>query len=331
MIRAIGRKRNFRGLRPLDVGRDLRGVVTLLEQVFGRGMETELSEVAHDFQLLIYLSPFLWALERAFPQLGKLLYGYVWVEDGHIVGNVTITELARQRGFWVVSNVAVHPNYRRRGIGRAMLEAAIELATMRGGERVILEIERENLAAQELYRSLGFTKVGGIAYLSLAKIGQVSPVSPGAGLCWERLGAGEGQEAYALAKAAIPLKIQRLRPIRKGQFQISLLDRMTSWIGNLAAGRDVHRLGLREGTKLVALLNIYALHSYGGKHQLELFIHPDYEGRVEETLLEKGLEALKKYPQKGVTISLPLSQSEAFKKHGFREVRTLEQSELRLR
>ncbi len=317
-------------MRPLDVGRDLGGVVTLLEQVFGQGIEAELSEVAHDFCLLHYLSPFLWALEKAFPNLGKLLYGYVWVEEGHIVGNVTITKVGRQRGLWVISNVAVHPNYRRQGIGRAMLEAAIELAKMQGGERVILEVERENLAAQELYRSLGFTKVGGIVHLSLAKIGQVSPISLGADFRWERLEAGEGKEAYALAKAAIPLKMQSLRPIRRGQFQTNLWYRMTNWVGNLTAGRNVHRLGLREGAKLVALLNIYASRSYGGRHQLELFIHPDYEGRVEETLLHKGLEILQRYPQKRVTTSLPLSQSELSKKFGFREMRALEQLEFRL-
>lgn len=331
MIKTIGRKRDFRGLRALDVGRDLAGVATLLEQVFGRGVDMGIQEVARDFRLLSHLSPFLWALERAFPSLGKLLCGYVWVEEGRIVGNVTISELARQRRLWVISNVAVHPNYRRRGIGRAMLEAAIELAKVRGGERVILEVERENVAAQELYRSLEFTKVGGMAHLRLAKIGQVSPTSPGVGLCWGRSGAGEGKEGYALAKAAIPSKLQQLRPIGRRQFQTSLWDRVTNWIQDLVGGREVHRLGLREGTKLVALLNIYALRAYRGRHQLEFFVHPDYEGQVEETLLSKGLDILKKYPQNGVTISLPLSQSEALKKHGFREVRALEQLELRLR
>lgn len=332
MIRTIGKRRSSRGLRPLDVGRDLRGVATLLDQVFGQGMEMGIGQVAGDLRLMSYLSPLFWALERALPNAGKLLYGYVWVEDGRIVGNVTIGKVAQRRGLWAISNVAVHPDYRRRSIGRGMLEAAMELIKTRGGETVVLEAERQNIAAQELYRSLGFTKVGGMADLRLAKIGQGS-ASPGGGLYWKKLGAAEGREGYALAEAAIPLKLQRLRPLRRRQFQASLWERVAGWIGDQAAGRDVHRLGLKEGGKLVALLNVYALRSYGGRHRLEFFIHPDYEGRVDETLVGKGLSILQRYPAKGVTISLPLSQSAAraaLKGYGFREVRALEQLELRL-
>lgn len=59
-----------------------------------------------------------------------------------------------------VHNLAVHPEWRRRGIGRSLLMAVIEDA--RGGslKRVTLEVRKSNEAAQKLYHSLGFATRG---------------------------------------------------------------------------------------------------------------------------------------------------------------------------
>ena len=55
-----------------------------------------------------------------------------------------------------VNNVAAHPAYRRIGIGRALMEAGIDEARLRGGAFVLLEVRASNHVAQELYRRLGF-------------------------------------------------------------------------------------------------------------------------------------------------------------------------------
>jgi ribosomal protein S18 acetylase RimI-like enzyme len=54
-------------------------------------------------------------------------------------------------------SIGVSPGQRGRGVGRALLEALIEAAASYG--RLSLSVEPENRAA-ELYRSLGFQKVG---------------------------------------------------------------------------------------------------------------------------------------------------------------------------
>jgi ribosomal-protein-alanine N-acetyltransferase len=76
-------------------------------------------------------------------------------------------------GIWLmvdeahVTTFGVHPDHRRRGIGRLLLlhlaEAAIEL----GSSRMTLEVRVSNAAAQALYRSFGFRVSGRrIAYYS---------------------------------------------------------------------------------------------------------------------------------------------------------------------
>lgn len=69
-------------------------------------------------------------------------------------------------GVWIIAdeghitNVAVHPEYRGRAIGRRLLLSVAELAQAKGGRRLTLEVRRSNLGAQRLYRSLGFESAG---------------------------------------------------------------------------------------------------------------------------------------------------------------------------
>jgi [ribosomal protein S18]-alanine N-acetyltransferase len=59
-----------------------------------------------------------------------------------------------------VNNVAAHQDFRRIGVGRSLMEAAMEEASRRGVGHVILEVRASNEAAQMLYKDLGFNFVG---------------------------------------------------------------------------------------------------------------------------------------------------------------------------
>jgi ribosomal-protein-alanine N-acetyltransferase len=59
-----------------------------------------------------------------------------------------------------LANLAVDATCRGRGIGRDLLAAALDGVRRRGAKRVFLEVRASNLAAQELYRSAGFTEIG---------------------------------------------------------------------------------------------------------------------------------------------------------------------------
>lgn len=64
--------------------------------------------------------------------------------------------------FWLVAdemhilNLAVAPSFRRRGIARKLVLAAIGRASRKGAKRAFLEVRASNTAAQRLYSSLGF-------------------------------------------------------------------------------------------------------------------------------------------------------------------------------
>lgn len=67
---------------------------------------------------------------------------------------------------WVVvdqaelGDLAVDPEWRRRGIGQRLLDAVLERARGQGVRELFLEVRSSNVDAQRLYRSNGFADVG---------------------------------------------------------------------------------------------------------------------------------------------------------------------------
>ncbi len=59
-----------------------------------------------------------------------------------------------------IHNLAVHPAYRRRGVGRSLLQAVIDEAKHHISSRVTLEVRKSNEEARRLYQSLGFVAQG---------------------------------------------------------------------------------------------------------------------------------------------------------------------------
>lgn len=57
-------------------------------------------------------------------------------------------------------NLAVSPDYRRQGIGRALVTALIDRLRQQGSCSITLEVRSSNLPAGRLYENLGFSQVG---------------------------------------------------------------------------------------------------------------------------------------------------------------------------
>ncbi len=86
-------------------------------------------------------------------------------------------------GMWVflgeahITNVAVAPDYRRQGLGRAIMLHMMRTALSHKADAMTLEVRESNLAAQSLYFSLGFTKAG-------ARKGYYSDTGEAAWILW---------------------------------------------------------------------------------------------------------------------------------------------------
>jgi ribosomal protein S18 acetylase RimI-like enzyme len=141
-------------LRPLNVRRDLKAVADLVELCFadsldldGRRYLQQMRSQAKNPGLLRLTSK--WA--------SAPLSGYVWEQDDKIVGNASLIPyyLSGKRRY-LIANVAVHPDYRRRGIARQMTESIVEGVRARGAPSIWLHVRDDNQAAIDLYSSLNF-------------------------------------------------------------------------------------------------------------------------------------------------------------------------------
>jgi len=69
-------------------------------------------------------------------------------------------------GLWImvdeahVTTFAVHPRWRRRGIGERLLLVLLELSAARHAREATLEVRLSNVAARRLYEKYGFRPVG---------------------------------------------------------------------------------------------------------------------------------------------------------------------------
>lgn len=89
---------------------------------------------------------------------------FVAEADGDIVGSVTMFSGWRgsQEGAAGVRLLAVPPENRGTGVGRALMEACIERARRDGKQRLVLTTTQEMAIARELTESLGFLREPGL-------------------------------------------------------------------------------------------------------------------------------------------------------------------------
>ncbi|MBN1122962.1 MAG: GNAT family N-acetyltransferase [Anaerolineae bacterium] len=150
------------GLQATQLSRDLGQIAELIELCFSAQMDAGGRSAVREMKMLSSLGPLLWPLTLFNGTAFGLGLGYVWREGGRVIGNVSLYRGGRHPwlgpGF-LIANVAVLPEYRRRGIARAMMIETLRLAQQKQGRWVSLQVEADNAGAIALYRELGFEQL----------------------------------------------------------------------------------------------------------------------------------------------------------------------------
>ena len=97
-----------------------------------------------------------WSADMLREELGKGLF-LVAERDGVAVGYVGC-QTVLDEGY--ITNVAVPPDCRRQGVGRALIGTLVSHAGAQGLAFVTLEARTSNMPAIALYENAGFQKVG---------------------------------------------------------------------------------------------------------------------------------------------------------------------------
>ncbi len=146
-------------LRPLNVLRDLPAVADLIEVCFSSTMDSEGKQYVKDMRRAGNDNSFINWANRAIESTSLPLSGYVWEENGQIVGNASVIPFRHnKKRVYLIANVAVDPAHRRRGIARALTQRSIEHAREKKVDSIWLHVRDDNPGAIDLYQQLGFVE-----------------------------------------------------------------------------------------------------------------------------------------------------------------------------
>jgi GNAT superfamily N-acetyltransferase len=146
-------------LRPLNPGRDLLQVADLIEICFANTMDPDGRDYLRQMRLAAREESFLRWSPSVTDGVPMGMGGFVWDENGAITGNLSLIPMIKHaRRIYLIANVATHPSQRRRGIGRALTQAAVDFAAQHGASSAWLQVRQDNLPAFRLYESIGFVE-----------------------------------------------------------------------------------------------------------------------------------------------------------------------------
>ena len=205
-------------IRPFDPRQHLGAVADLIELSFadtldpdGREYLERMRSAANNTPWLNWISTAEWA--------APAMLGFVWIEGDRVVGNASlIPYFIRGRRSYLIANVAVHPDYRRNGIGRRLTAEAIEYIRRRGSHGAWLHVREDNPAAEQLYRTMGFLeRARRSSWLSRPEF-EDFPLPRGMRIVSPRAGSWQQQRRWLEATYPprlswhMPIKIPALRP-----------------------------------------------------------------------------------------------------------------------
>lgn len=271
----------------MDLVRHLAGVADLVELCFASEMEDGGHSAVREMRFLSRLGPALPLLLLLDTEKRIFTQGYVWIEDGRVVGNVNMQPVEHSPRTWAVANVAVHPHYRRRGIAGQMMLATLDHIREMGGNEAVLMVDDDNVAAVELYRRLGFAHVA--THSTWMRSGRrLTPAHEPTPYDVRLRADSEWAAEFALAREARPEGLSWNRPLREGEFRTSWWRKMQRALNGEAEERwAVTRI---ESSDFIGSLAIATGLPEGDR--LTLLVHPEFRGRLERPLLVRGLRRL---------------------------------------
>lgn len=143
--------------RPLNILRDLTAVADLIELCFETTLSSDGRAQISEMRRHARNRDFLGWAPHMVDVISLPLSGFVWEDKGRVVGNASLVPFHRWgRRIYLIANVATHPDYRGRGIGRILTEMAMQRAREKGANALWLHVRDDNPSAIHIYRDLGF-------------------------------------------------------------------------------------------------------------------------------------------------------------------------------
>jgi len=302
-------------LRPFDIRRDLLPVADLVELCFAESLDADGRLYIRQMRQAAGSATAL-ALANAGSGRDLPMGGFVWQEEGTLVGNLSlIPHHTGRRRLYLIANVAVHPDHRRRGIARALTQAALQEVERRGQRGLWLQADEKNLAAVQLYRGMGFAeRMRRTSWRALPRPGQAGDMAYALIVRERRPGDWSAQTQWLKATYPaevvwqLPLDLKLLQPGWRGAMERAFSERR---VAQWSVERDGELLGVLSWQS-----------SSLETDRLWLAAAPEHEDEGIAELLQSALESLQ--PSRSLALNYPTGRAaNALLAAGFQAARTL--------
>lgn len=298
-------------LRPINVLRDLPAIADLIELCFHHSIDREGRRTIDQIRSGDFIR---WA-----PRLAEAAAtphtGFVWEQDGKVVGNASLIPFSYQgQRIYLIANIATHPEYRQRGIGRALTEHALQYARQRKANAVWLHVRDDNPGAIRIYARLGFVEQDRRTTWSNTPQAEAGPLKSEYRITERPAQAWPQQKAW----------LQRLYPDDEAWYRRfdwdTLRPGLWNWLKHLFMDYEVRQWAVQKAGQLQAVVAWAPWRS--GSDPLWLAPAPQADPAALAFLLHRVRRNL--YHRSVLSVELPAGQyDESLRAAGFHPLRTL--------
>jgi ribosomal protein S18 acetylase RimI-like enzyme len=256
-------------------------------------------------------------LDASSPETSQIpFHGYVWVENGKIIGNLTLicTNKHNQPRYFI-ANVAVHPDFRNQGIGRKLTMRALQHVRDHEGKAVILQVREDNPSAIHIYESLGFREINRRSTWVWNERPRHKQELPGGVKISQRRKEDWPQHKLWL-EATYPEVVSWFLPFQMKSHEPGLLNRFMRWLD----AQSVRFYSVHEDDKLIGVVSLESVNPF--QDYLWIASSLAFEDRAIEAIVPYLLKRAKR-PQK-LLVNYPAHRAEeSFLKSGMKLSNTL--------
>lgn len=303
-------------LRPFNMGRDLSAVADLVELCFQDTLDEDGRMYIRQMRRTANSNNLLNAAISATLNNDMPPGGFIWEEAGRLVGNLSLVPInALGRRYYLIANVAVHPDYRRRGIASQLTEAALERALASRVDQIWLQVDHNNAAAIQLYRQMGFGEQAHRIGWAFRPSGQLAQL-PGPKLHIRKATSADWSAQKSWLKASYPAEVRWNLPLDLRHLQPGLMGSVQRLLGD----RRVLQWAAESEGRLLGILSWQS--SMLNADRLWLACAPENEALALPSLLSQAHEHLRR--GRKVLLNYPAGRGEAiFEAQGFTRMRQL--------
>ncbi len=300
----LARSQTYTGIRPFDMGRDLRPVAEVIADAFAEELDAGGKAALREMRVMSYMGGMFGFFNRNEVDFHKVFGGFVWVEEGRVIGNVTVQKADSYGNRWQIANVAVDRAFRGRGIARKLVKSALDYAREMGGRWMVLQVRGNNPVARGLYERMGFEEIGGLMSWEIPQVPALLAPVPMPELGLEPFTTAEWRSLYEIVSSQHSTQAQWWRPLRQSDFRPTPEQRLGEWFSKLIGRQIIMRRAVADNLRRFEAAMIVTGQCWQGTHEIQMWVRPRCQGQMEATMLHWALAELQGFPHFPIRVEL---------------------------